>query len=267
MIASLPMYDWPEVRRATDAWWAGLARHMAEAGFKTAPAKLDRATPVHDVWRSPDLLLSQTCGYPLMHAFKGQFALVGTPLYGVDGCQGSDYSSVVVVEKGSRFRRIGDLRGTRAVYNEPASMSGRLALQAVAAPNARDGRFFGEALVSGSHLRSMEMVAQGEADVAAIDCVSYALALEHRSTITASLRIIGRGPAAPSLPYVTSRSRSPAELLRLRRAVTEAAADPTLAEARRTLFIDGFVGLDLAAYDRIVQIEAQAHAQGYTSLS
>ena len=32
MIASLPMYDWPEVRDATDAWWHGLARHIGVAG-------------------------------------------------------------------------------------------------------------------------------------------------------------------------------------------------------------------------------------------
>jgi hypothetical protein len=42
MIASLPMYDWPEVREATDAWWAGLARHLRDAGFE-APDRLTRA--------------------------------------------------------------------------------------------------------------------------------------------------------------------------------------------------------------------------------
>ena len=28
MIAALQMYDWPEMRDATDGWWAGLARHL-----------------------------------------------------------------------------------------------------------------------------------------------------------------------------------------------------------------------------------------------
>ena len=31
MIASLPMYDWPEVREATDLWWNGIARHLKTA--------------------------------------------------------------------------------------------------------------------------------------------------------------------------------------------------------------------------------------------
>jgi hypothetical protein len=40
MIAALPMYDWPEIREATDAWWAGLARAFRREG----PAR--RAGPV-----------------------------------------------------------------------------------------------------------------------------------------------------------------------------------------------------------------------------
>src|SRR6185437_2123523 len=40
--ASLPMYDFPEVRGATDAWWAGLARHLEHAGVTEVPAALLR---------------------------------------------------------------------------------------------------------------------------------------------------------------------------------------------------------------------------------
>ena len=42
MIASLPMYDWPEVRDATNAWWAGIARHLRSEGFSEAPDRLYR---------------------------------------------------------------------------------------------------------------------------------------------------------------------------------------------------------------------------------
>ena len=33
MIAALPMYDFPELRRQTDAYWAGLRGHLAAAGL------------------------------------------------------------------------------------------------------------------------------------------------------------------------------------------------------------------------------------------
>ena len=38
-IASLPMYDLPEVRRATDAWWAGLAAGFTRAGVADVPTR------------------------------------------------------------------------------------------------------------------------------------------------------------------------------------------------------------------------------------
>ena len=35
-VASLPMYDLPELREATDAWWRGLARAFAAEGLEDA---------------------------------------------------------------------------------------------------------------------------------------------------------------------------------------------------------------------------------------
>ena len=61
MLASLPMYDWPEIRSATDAWWTGIARH-AGLGFP-----LTRADDYAELWRRDDLVFSQTCGYPFTH--------------------------------------------------------------------------------------------------------------------------------------------------------------------------------------------------------
>src|SRR5690242_19394338 len=57
MLASVPMYDWPEISTATDAWWAGIARH---AGLSFP---LSRATDYAELWRRDDLIFSQTCGY------------------------------------------------------------------------------------------------------------------------------------------------------------------------------------------------------------
>ncbi len=68
-IISLPMYDWPEVREATDAWAHGIARHLREHGFPEAPSEPLRCENHGEAWLSPDLLLSQTCGYPLTHTY------------------------------------------------------------------------------------------------------------------------------------------------------------------------------------------------------
>ena len=133
MIASLGMYDWPELRRATDAWWMGLRRHLVAAGFRDVPETFLRDAN-HEAWRSDALLLSQTCGYPLTHAFRGQLIPIGTPCYDAPGCSGSNYCSAIVVNAASRANSFEDLRGKTAAYNSSDSLSGHLALRSLAAP-------------------------------------------------------------------------------------------------------------------------------------
>jgi len=267
MIASLPMYDWPEVREATDALWQGIARHLAANGFAGVPATLERGRDRDEQWRSPDLLFSQACGYPLTHALADRVDLVATPCYGVRGCEGADYCSLVVVSRAGKARGLADLRGATAAFNSADSMSGMLALRAVVAPLSRKGRFFGQVIESGSHLASMRAVAEGEADVAAIDCVSFALAERHHPDLVKRLKVIAETPRVPGLPLITARGRTGPERARLARALTEAFADPVLAAARADVFITGLEFTSLTDYQAILDLEAAADAAGYTRLS
>ncbi len=267
MIASLPMYDWPEVRQATDRLWQGIARHLAANGFRGVPESLERSGDPHARWRSADLLLSQTCGYPLTHALAGAVDLVATPCYRVRGAQGADYCSLIVVAATSGLAGLADLRGRTAAFNTEDSMSGVLALKAVVAPLSRQGRFFGKVIRSGAHVASMQAVADGAADVAAIDCVSFALAERYRPDLTKKLKAIAETPKMPGLPLITARGRPAPERTRLARALAEAYADPDFAAVRDDLFIAGLEFLPLAAYQRIANLEAAADAAGYTGLA
>ncbi len=267
MIASLPMYDWPEVRPATDALWQVIARHLAANGFRGVPESLDRSGDPHAQWRSAELLLSQTCGYPLTHGLAGAVDLVATPCYRVRGAEGSDYCSLIVIAATSGRTGLADLRGSIAAFNTEDSMSGMLALKAVVAPLARQGRFFSRVIRSGAHLASMQAVADGRADVAAIDCVSHALAERHLPGLAKKLKVIAETPKVPGLPLITARGRSGPERTRLARALAEAFVDPGLAAVRDALFIAGLEFRPLAAYQRIPDLEAAADAAGYTSLA
>lgn len=266
MIASLPMYDWPEVREQTDAWWAGLARHLRAQGFD-APEALARAESASAHWGKSDLLLSQTCGFPLMHGFKDRLEVLATPAYEVEGCSGPSYSSVIVVHADAGIARLDDLKGATAAYNAEDSLSGHLALKCVFAPFSRNGRFFGRVVRSGGHAGSMRMVRERKADVAAIDCVSLALARRHLPGLAGDLAVIGRGPGAPALPYVTAAGRPAGDVARLKDALAAAAADSALAEARQALFIAGLEFLPAHAYQRVLDLEAACAAQGYPALA
>ena len=266
-LASLPMYDLPELRAATDAWWAGLARAFRQAGLAPVPERLSREGDPGALWRLPELLISQTCGYPLTHAYRDSLALVATPCYGAEGCGGPLYRSAILVRADDPSEALEDLRGRRAAFNGRNSQSGYNCLRHLVAPLAEGGTFFAEAIETGSHAGSLAAVAEGRAAVAAADCVTFALLARHRPAAVADLRVLTWSAPAPGLPYVTTQSCSPEQLERLRAGLAEALADPATAAAREALLIDGVEVLPTTAYQVILDMEQEAARAGYPQLS
>ncbi len=265
--AGLPMHDPPELRRAVDAWWAGLAAAFRREGLDDVPERLTRLPFTEDVWRLPNLLLTQTCGYDIVRGWRRRFAYVATHRYTAPGCVGAEHRSFVVVRADAPARDLGELRGLRCAVNGYSSHSGCNALRGLVAPLAQGGRFFASVLVSGSHDASAEAVAGGAADVAAIDCISHALLKRCRPRLMRSLRAIAETASVPAAPYVT-QARFPAEIVdRLRAGIVRATEDPRLQAVRDELLIGGVEILPAAAYDRIGDMEAAAERAGYRELS
>jgi ABC-type phosphate/phosphonate transport system substrate-binding protein len=264
-LASLPMYDLAGLARATDAWWGGLAQHMRREGIIDVPEILVRPDQLEAHWLSPGLLFSQTCGYPLTHHLRGRVQLVGLPVYAAEGCHPDGfYSSAIVVPAASNIHALADCRQRRAVYNTPDSMSGLLALRLAAkAESERLGLesgkpFFGSLNPSGAHIRSLEAVAGGEAEVATIDAVTMALIRQSRPELASAVRVLGYSPRVPGLPYITSLRTPPATVARLRMALRHAMSDPDLAPVRAELLLTGICFPEPASYDLILELENEA---------
>ena len=266
-LASLPMYDLPEVAAATDAIWSGLARAMAREGVPDVPAHLTRGPDSQKQWLHPALLFSQTCGYPLTHALSGRVRVVATPAYDCTGCDGPGYSSAIVVRADDPARGLEDLRGRCAAVNTVVSQSGYSALRAAVTPFACDGRFFGRVVESGWHAASMVLVQDGEADVCAVDCVTHALLARHRPAAVEGLRVLTWSAVAPGLPYVTRATADDDLLARLRAGLFAMLDDPDLAAARDAVFLAGAEVLSETAYERILDLERDAEACGYAQLA
>ena len=279
--ASLPMYALPELKDITAGWWSGLADHLEDAGVEDVPRHLsqpeDRVSQPEDGvsqpegriahWSDRDLLFSQTCGYPLMHALAGKVRVVATPCYTAEGCRGPEYRSVVVVQASSPAQSLMDLRTARCAVNEGTSHSGYNILRAMVAPLAMGGRFFSEVLVSGSHRHSLEMVGAGAADVAAVDCVTHGLLKAHAPKVLVGTRVVCVSPPAPALPFITGGETSDDGLTRLRAGLQGALADPALADVRAALLLDEAVAGDSDRYTCIVDFERQAADLGYPAVS
>lgn len=265
--ASLPMYDLPELRAATDAWWRGLAQAFRQEGLTEVPERLERGDEMAALWQAPDLLFSQTCGYPLTHSLKGKVCLVATPVYDCPGCEGGLYHSEILVRRYADYGDLADLKGARAVANDVGSQSGYSALRAAIAPLAKGKAFFSELRFSGGHRASMAQVFEGEADVCAVDCLTYRLIAKAEPEAVAGLRSLAISPSAPALPYITRLNIPADELSRLRQGLLRAFDDPALRYVRGQLLLCGVEVKPLSAYDRIEEIEAAAFELGYPALA
>ncbi|WP_050452077.1 phosphate/phosphite/phosphonate ABC transporter substrate-binding protein [Candidatus Burkholderia verschuerenii] len=268
-IAALPMYN---VSAALARDWRGLLTDVRASLAPWLDARgdtLELVDPGADLtafWPRDDLLLAQTCGYPLTHALVARVRLVATPVFDAPGCVGATYRSVLVVRHDLHAATLEDCRGLRAIYNSDDSNSGMNLLRHAAAPLARNGRFFSSVERSGGHLASLQALAvDGRADLAAIDCVTYAFAREHRPELTAGVREIGVSASTPGLPFITSMRVSEHDADLIARALADALARDA-ARARR-LRLTGFARTPLTDYAIIDDYERQAISLGYPLLA
>jgi ABC-type phosphate/phosphonate transport system substrate-binding protein len=258
MIAALPMYDFPELQAAHDALWSAIAERLAAAGVGNVPTRLTRDLEHRDTWRHPQLLLGQACEYPLAKSFGNHLVIVATPRYAAPGCAGLFYKSAVIVRADDPAGSLADVRGRRCAVNELDSNSGMNLLRAALAPLAAGAQFFGSVTLSGSHRRSIELIVSGEADVAAVDCVTFAHLQAIDPALTSAVRVLSWTPPSPCLPFVTARSTNPTTLARLRSALAAVIADPRLEPVRRQLLLEG---VDLApdvTLARVLKLEQVA---------
>lgn len=160
------MYERPETRASHDRLRDLLKEAMQRRGIP-APGRLSRPSDhlLHH-WRRPELLFSQTCGHLFRTGLCDLVHLVGTPDYGFAGCPPGHYRSILIRRASDGRTRLADFDGATLAYNDPLSQSGHIAPTYHA---RREGIRLDPAVRTGSHRLSVQAVAEGRADVAAID--------------------------------------------------------------------------------------------------
>jgi ABC-type phosphate/phosphonate transport system substrate-binding protein len=265
--ASLAMYDCADVQSANDALWGGVAEQLAVAGVPDVPLRLDRTRSLSEIWSDAGLLLAQCCGYPFVSSFSGRLRYVATPRYQAPGCIGATYSSRFIVRADDPAERLADLRGRRAAINDRDSNSGMNVFREAVAGLASGNRFFSSVIETGSHFGSAEAVSRGDADIAAIDSVTYVHLERYRPEIAQRLRTVGWSETTPGLPLVTSWSTPSFIVVAMRKALDRIALDPRFDQPRRALLIDGFEVLPVRKYLGIWKSERRAERLGYPELA
>lgn len=262
------MYAPRWLRGANEQLWAALAGRLRERGIVGVPPSLTEARDLMALWRSPDLLLAQTCGYPLMTALKDSVTPVATFHYDAEGCEGAWHRSALIVRADDPAQDLAALTDRRVAINGTDSNTGMNLLRASVAPLAGGHRFFAQVIVTGAHARSLAAVAAGHADVAAIDAVTLALLRDQWRGIDRRIRVLGWTDSSPGLPLICAATTPAATLSALRESLADLFADPGPARgALIALRLTGFSVLDRATYETVSQLAERAAALGYPELA
>ena len=128
------------------------------------------------------------------------------------------YFSDVVTRRNRSYTCFEDLRGSVFARNQVSSHSGSNVVAYTLVRRGYGWQFFGEVVDSGSHLRSLALVASGVADAAAIDSHVLDVITRQNSDLLSDIHVIDSlGPS--SIPPIVVRSGLDATLKQRMRAV------------------------------------------------
>jgi ABC-type phosphate/phosphonate transport system substrate-binding protein len=236
--ASLGMYPFRPLRPAWDELWAAVQERVP-----WAPSLRWDGT-VQDHWADPACVVSHACGWPVATTLRSTVTVTGAFALALPEAERHRYRSVFVAhEPGSLASLVGP--DTTVAANSEDSLSGWVSLQAATVGVGRP--WPGPIRWTGAHLHSARAVRAGAADLASIDELTWGYLRRIEPDLVDGLHVVGRGPWIPS-PAIVTRDGPVDEL---RRAFTEAMADPATTTARATLLLAGFVELDDAEYRRL----------------
>jgi phosphonate transport system substrate-binding protein len=170
------------------------------------------------------------------------------------------YYSDVVVRKNSPYTSFQDLRGCRWAFNEEASHSGYNHVVADMLKRGISFPYFGETIKSGSHLNSLHMVLEGEADATAIDSHILDVVLRRDAHVASHVRIVDMFGPSSIPPVVVARRLDPTLKAQIQMALLTMHHDPVVARALQLGGIEHFVPVQDEHYQDIREMFARVQA-------
>ncbi|MGR3890542.1 phosphate/phosphite/phosphonate ABC transporter substrate-binding protein [Pseudomonas sp. 1152_12] len=218
--AELLMYVAPEAVQQANQQWLTRIFERLNLGRRHAD-HLD----LQGLWLAPELLVTQTCGYPLMTQLRGQVRVIGRPRYELAHSSLGQHCSLLLTRDDSPRTALADFYNSRGVINGYDSNSGMNLLRERLAPLQRDGRFFASVGISGAHRESLRWLREDRADLAAIDSVTYDYLARFAPQDVAGLRIVTHSAPSPTLPYIGPLQLSDEQVAQIRQAMNLALQD------------------------------------------
>ena len=253
LVASTRMYN--VAPAATAAWHRLLGHAFQAAGIALRIDDHPHPATLSSLWGHPDLGCAFMCGWPLAQEAASR-PVIAAPI--PQGSATPRYHSVFVVSAAAPFQTLEQTFGQRFAFNARGSHSGWNMPQAHLA--RLGGTFAAELGPFGPHQNAAAAVLAGEADVAAIDSLVWALLCRHAPDLAAGLRVIGQTADQPSPPLVGSAALRPGDADRLRTTFIGLSQDAAGQALLADVCLAGFAPASLADYDETLTIHTAALA-------
>ena len=265
LIANARMYSVSP--SAAVGWRRLLARVIDDSSVPMAI--IDHAYPatLNDLWARPDLGCALMCGWPFVREGSVK-TLLAAPVPTAEWAGGQPiYRSDFIVARDSLFQRLEDTFGHRFAFNTEESHSGYNAPRAHLARFAARAPLFRE-LVGPmvTYQRLVAALADGAAEVAAIDSFSLEMIRRHAPELAAAVRVIDATAASP-IPAFVASGLGTDDAARVRTALLGFDTTPEGRELLADVCLTRFVAIDPERYQSTQEMQCRALEAGYPRLA
>ncbi len=215
----------------------------------------------------PDMAFICGLPYVLMRQTPAPVEVLAAPVLQGERYGGRPiYFSDVVVHRDSPFQTFADLRGASWAYNEAVSQSGYgITRHHLLQMGETDG-FFREVIHTGWHQRSLELIAAGEIDSAAIDSQVLTIFRRDDPALMENLRVIDSLGPSTIQPVIARATLDKALKADIQAALLALSDDAVAREQLSRGFFDRFVAMSDADYDDIRAMLAAAEAADFLTI-
>ena len=239
MTVSFPMYARPELTDAHNIYWSLIRKHLSAKGI-AGSENIHEPEELYAAWKDPSLLLSQTCGMPYRNTLHGKVQIIGTPDFQLDGAPAGYYRSAIIVRREDGNKTLKEFKDSVFAYNSDDSQSGYGSAYLICKP---EGFWFQNRVATGGHRESTIAIAEGCADIAAIDGMTWRL-IKRYDSHTDKLAVLDWTNPTPGLPYITSMQNDASTMYD----AISAAIDELPADTRKQLGIQALVKISAEDY-------------------
>lgn len=227
-----------------------------KTGIKIILKQRRKYSEINSLLKSGDAQFAYTCTGAYLSGRK-EFGLEVLAVPVVNGR--TTYNSYIIVNSKSKIQTFEQLKGKVFAFTDPLSLSGRIyPAYLLETMNMTPEKFFRKTFYTSSHEKSVESVAYGLADGAAVDSLIFEDMKRMNVPATAMVNIIQISPPYGIPPIVAAPGADKSIKQIILSSLLKMKDDPAGKKILETLHIEKFVLPDPAIYHSAVQMRQAA---------